>query len=122
MNILIIDDNKEIMNAVRDILSYRFNKARIVTATNGEEGIFKASNEKFDLVISDYNLPKVNGLQLIKYLIRNDYKPEQIFFMSGEVSNEIFHEIKKLGIKNICVKPFDIGVFLEKILKMRIQK
>lgn len=122
MNILIIDDNKEIMNAVRDILSYRFNKARIVTATNGEEGIFKASNERFDLVISDYNLPKVNGVQLIKYLIRNDYKPDQIFFMSGEVSNEIFNEVKRLGIKNICVKPFDVSVFLGKILKMRIKK
>lgn len=122
MNILIIDDNKEIREAVYDILTYKFGKARIVTASNGEEGIFKASNEKFDLIISDYNLPKVNGLKLMKYLLRNNYHADEFLFMSGEVSREVFNEVKNLGVTNICVKPFDISVFLQKIVSLRLNK
>lgn len=67
--VLIIDDDREILNVYRDILSEA--GLEIATAIDGEEGLTKAKGEKFDLILLDIMLPKVDGLAVLSQLKDN---------------------------------------------------
>lgn len=68
LNALIVDDSA----SVRMVLSITLKDAgiNVVEATNGEEALAKVTKQQFDFIITDIEMPKVNGLELIKKTTR----------------------------------------------------
>ena len=89
----------------------------IVEAANGFEALRLLPRENVDLVITDINMPDINGLELIRY-IRNNYNYESIplFVISTESSEKNLAKGLSLGANEYLVKPFD-PLRLQELLK-----
>ncbi len=112
-NILIVEDNQDMLNYLRDFL----NKTYIVkTAENGKKGLEIAINEDVDLILSDLMMPEMDGIEFCK-TIRGDQRTSHIPFilLTAKTGNE--NEIEGLdsGADNYIIKPFNNLVLLSKI-------
>jgi PAS domain S-box-containing protein len=110
--ILVIEDDPNVLEFIKDVLES--SGYEVVTASTGEEGIEIAREEReLDLLITDMVLPKINGLETAKEILK--YSPKtKVIFISGYPSNKI-NEI--FGSKNFVFlqKPFTPSTLLEKI-------
>ena len=111
--ILIIDDNLEILNYLKDLLSESYN---IIQADNGDIGFKKASTEIPDLIVSDVMMPGKDGITLCKELklqITTSHIP--IILLTARTSSVYEIEGFKTGADDYITKPFN-----SKIVKARI--
>lgn len=84
----------------------------VVTAADGEEAYFRAVNEQPDLIVTDINMPKVNGFDLIK-MIQEDRRINStpIVAMSA-VEKQHLNRAKELGATAVAQKPIEFDQFL----------
>ena len=73
MKILLVDDHKIIRNVLGNYIREKLN-AEVIEANNGVEGIIQVKKQKFDLIITDINMPQKDGIELMKEI--NDFDPE----------------------------------------------
>jgi two-component system chemotaxis response regulator CheY len=80
----------------------------IVEATNGFDALRLLPREKVDLVITDINMPDINGLELIRYIRANEnYQDIPLFIISTESSEKDLAKGMALGANEYMVKPFN---------------
>ena len=102
LNILYVEDDRAVNEALTKYLSKFFN--HIETAFNGEEGLEKYKAGEFDMVLSDINMPKMNGIDMAKEIKR--INPEQeIIIISAHSESEYFLSAIHLGISDYILKP-----------------
>jgi two-component system chemotaxis response regulator CheY len=81
---------------------------RIVEASSGFEALRLLPRERIDLILTDVNMPDINGLELISYLQNNsNYCHIPVFIISTESSLKDMEKGKQLGAAEYIVKPFD---------------
>lgn len=106
MKLLIVDDS----TMLRDMLSYALNEGGyndVVEAIDGVDGLNKAKADKYDLIISDVNMPKMDGLTMISELRKMDqYAKTPILVLTTERSDEMKTKGKASGATGWIVKPF----------------
>jgi|GEM_PF-298134 len=112
--ILFVDDEVGFTEAMSKVLaSHSFD---VKTANSGSSAVDIFSKEEFDLVITDLNMPNMDGIELIRRI--RDIKPEQqILIVTGFPSHESQEEAFKMGVENYIVKPFSTKRFLELVSK-----
>jgi len=112
MKILIIEDDPEISQLLRNNLK----KANFTVeiAADGERGSFLARVNKYELIILDYNLPKMDGLAVCQE-IRNEDQETPIIMLS--VRSEIKDKLKlfQAGVDDYLAKPFSFSELLARI-------
>ena len=103
--ILIVDDEKFIRNGISAILSNSFGDTIVVElAKNGKEALEILKKDEFHLVITDINMPFINGIDLIKEF-RTFNKRAEIIVISGYDEFEYARQCMKYGVKNYLLKP-----------------
>jgi two-component system chemotaxis response regulator CheY len=103
--ILTVDDSPSIRTMVKVTLGPAGHT--IVEAGDGEEGLSKAKSHKFDLVITDLNMPRMNGLAMIKALRGiPSFVGTPIIFLTTESDDGAKQEAKAAGATGWLVKPF----------------
>lgn len=117
LNALIADDS----SSIRMVLSMTLRDAgiNVVEATNGEEAFAYASKQQFDFIITDIEMPKLNGLELIKKLRALDnckYLP--ILTLTNLNSDRIKNELKLIGATGWLQKPFGPANLLKTIERL----
>lgn len=122
MKILVVDDFATMRAITKKILKDLGYKD-IVEAENGEEALRILKSERIDLVISDWNMPKMDGLALLK-AIRSDpeLKDTLVMMVTAEAEKQKVLEAVKLGVNGYVVKPFTPETLEEKIKKVLSQK
>ncbi len=104
--ILAVDDSVSIRKSISFILSNE--GYEVVEAEDGVDGLNKAKGEKFELVITDINMPNMDGIQFIKELRQlPDYKFAAIIALTTENQQSKMMEGKEAGATGWIVKPFD---------------
>lgn len=115
--ILIIEDH----SFMRQLLALRLKKNSydIITASDGQEGLNKALQEKPDLVILDINLPGISGFEVgTKLKADPRTKSIPIIFVSARGDREdIFKAISEIGAECYIIKPFTSEKLLEEVKK-----
>ncbi len=117
LKILYVEDHKEIREMMMRILEDIFGEIRI--AVDGKDGLEKFYKEEFALIISDINMPKLNGIEMLK-IIRKDDKKIPILILSAHTDSEYFMETIRLGVEGYLLKPIEIDQFafiIEKTLE-----
>jgi len=115
--ILAVDDS----GSLRQMVAFSLKGAgyQIVEASNGKEGLEQAKKQVFDLVLTDQNMPVVDGLTLIRSLRSLDeYKKVPILMLTTEASDEMKAKGKAAGANGWLVKPFDPKRLLEVVQKV----
>ncbi|RJP55212.1 MAG: response regulator [Deltaproteobacteria bacterium] len=107
-NILVVDDSNSMRAVIKKVISLSgFKVDCCFEAGNGREALAVLANDWVDVIISDINMPEVNGLELLNKL-RQDilYKEIPVVIVTTEGSNERMEEVFNLGAKGFIKKPF----------------
>jgi DNA-binding response OmpR family regulator len=103
--ILIVDDEENICNLIKRIIETRKPDYQVVTAPDGFTAIDWLMQQEFDLVLTDWQLGRINGLALAA-AIRNIWPNTRILVMSGIVTSELDRAVRSLGLNGWIEKPF----------------
>jgi signal transduction histidine kinase/ligand-binding sensor domain-containing protein/AraC-like DNA-binding protein len=112
-HILLVEDNEDLLNYIQPILSKRY---QVSVAHNGVEAVEQVKNEEFDLIISDVMMPKMNGLELCKFLKENNetnYIP--IILLTAKSSMDDMIEGAETGADAYITKPFNLTYLFARI-------
>ena len=115
--ILCVDDSA----SIRQMLSFTLKTAgyEVLDAADGSEGLEKAKHNAVDLVITDQNMPKMDGLTLIKELrAMPQYAKTPILMLTTESSTEMKVQGREAKATGWLVKPFDPKKLIEVVKKV----
>jgi PAS domain S-box-containing protein len=112
LNLLYVEDHKEARDSSLNIFEEFFEN--IIIATNGEDAIDKFNNNKIDIIITDINMPKLNGLEMIKQ-IKEIEKSIPILILSAYNDSGYFMESIRLGVDGYLLKPIELDQFVESL-------
>ncbi|HUK08663.1 MAG TPA: response regulator [Stellaceae bacterium] len=115
MNVLIVDDYKTMLRIIRNLLK-QLGFENIDEATDGGTALMKLRDRNYGLVISDWNMEPMTGLQLLKE-VRADSRLKQIPFVmiTAESKTENVVAAKEAGVTNYIVKPFNAATLKHKL-------
>lgn len=115
MRFLIVDDFQTMRRIVRNILR-QLGFENFDEAEDGEQAYVKLKDGGFDFVISDWNMPHVDGITLLKR-VRSDpaLKDMPFLMVTAEAEKDKVIEAIRSGVSNYVVKPFTAEVLKEKM-------
>lgn len=115
MNVLIVDDYKTMLRIVKNLLN-QIGFSNVDEAADGSEALAKVQQKDYGLIISDWNMQPMSGLQLLQ-AVRADAKLKHIPFImvTAESKTENVIAAKQAGVNNYIVKPFNAAVLKGKI-------
>ena len=118
-NVLVVDDEQIVCNSCKKVLSQEGHNVDI--ALGGREALKKVEENKFDVVIADWKMPEIDGMEVLRIVKKNH--PDIIPIMiTGYPSVELAVQAMKLGVSNYLPKPLDpteLTQTLEKALEER---
>lgn len=106
MKILLLDDDKNILNVLEDYLSFSGHQAKSVTI--GQEALEILRQEEFDLLITDIIMPEQEGMEII-HTLNTELPALRIIAMSGggrHHNYNFLHYAKRMGAHATIQKPF----------------
>ena len=115
--ILIVDDSK----TIRQQVSFTLVKGGfvVVEGEDGKDGIAKLqANPDVCLILSDVNMPNMNGLEMIEAIQRDALSAVPIVMLTTEGSPELIERAKKAGAKGWLVKPFKPDQLISAVTKL----
>ena len=112
LNILLVDDDRNLLTTLSDGLRAAMGKAISVDVCfNGSEALSMLATQRFDLVISDFDIPGVSGLELINK-IRQDYRETILILTTAYGTDALEEEVHRLGIGYIT-KPIGLSLLVQ---------
>ncbi|MEN6623020.1 MAG: response regulator [Smithella sp.] len=120
-NVLIVDDSNAMRAVIKKIVTLSgFQMNQCLEAGNGKEALEILSGSWVDVIISDINMPEVNGLELLDQIRKNEtFKDIPVIMITTEGSSERMQEAFKRGAKGFIKKPFlpeDIRKILHQVI------
>jgi two-component system chemotaxis response regulator CheY len=118
MKVLVVDDFSTMRRIVKNILR-QLGFENIVEADDGETAVRKLESERIDFVVSDWNMPKMSGLELLKWVRSHpEFKDMPFLMVTAEAQKENILEAVKFKVSQYIVKPFTAETLAEKIDKI----
>jgi DNA-binding response OmpR family regulator len=112
MKILLVEDDKGIVRFIKKGLLE--NSFSVDTAHDGEEGLHLALHEKYDLIVLDIMLPKMDGVEVLKNIRTRELQTSVIFLTAKDSEKDIVQGLN-LGADDYVVKPFSFNELLARI-------
>jgi two-component system chemotaxis response regulator CheY len=119
--ILIVDDASFMRSVLKDIIKSNGLASEIFEAGDGIEGVRTFSKIKPDLVTMDVNMPKADGIQALRAILKIDPTAKVIMITSVE-EKHIVQDAIKLGARDYVVKPFDrsnVPLIINKVIRQK---
>ena len=119
MKVLVVEDSPSMRSYIVNIIENGADDVEIVEAENGYEALKTLPHHKFDAILTDINMPDINGLELVSFLKNHPiYKTIPIMVISTESTAEDRHRAAALGAEEYLVKPFEAPELVAKLRKM----
>lgn len=125
INILFVEDDRYARELIPLMISNKFPGVAIILADNGESGLELCRANEFDIVITDINMPDMDGIRMAGEI--RGLKPDaKIIVMSGYSEKCYFDQLREIGITDYILKPIDtkllfltIGKFIDQVMLKR---
>lgn len=109
MKILVVDDSPVMRKLIaRSIRQAGYGDAEVVDAEDGAQAITVAEQERPDLILADWNMPNLTGIEMLRAL-RADGNNVTVGFVTSESSVEIRKQAQEAGASFFLSKPIDTG-------------
>jgi two-component system chemotaxis response regulator CheY len=121
MKILLVEDSASMRSYLANIIESgtEGEDVEIVEAENGFEALKSLPHHKFDAILTDINMPDINGLELVSFLKNHPiYKSIPIMVISTESREEDRSRAKALGAEEYLSKPFEPPELVDKLRKL----
>ena len=119
LRVLVVDDSKTARRFVRRVLE-SLGLERFWEATNGREAVELIRDQMFDLVVTDYNMPEMDGKELVAYIRNESNQPTvPVMMVTSEANEGRLQAVQQAGVSAVCDKPFEpanVRQMLEQIL------
>ena len=116
LKLLFVEDEEDLIEIISDTL-LKLN-ANFITANNGKEALaLIEEHNDIDVIVTDINMPVMNGIIMIKELIKQGNKIP-IIIMSAHTETDYIDKVKELGVDNYLLKPFDFIKFIDLVTTM----
>lgn len=114
--ILLVENEPQLLQHYEALLNEEFSNFRTIGVKNGYEALTKISEQSPSLVITDYEMPLMNGIQLVEFIRKEDknFKIPVIATVT-ELTDNFMKEYKVLGIDTVLQKPVDDNLLIEKL-------
>ena len=112
--ILLVDDQRDILKLLHSTLNTLSHEMDILEAPSGEEALLEASRNKVDLLVSDYRLPGITGVELM-HKIRIKYPDVRVILVTGMTDRKARDEILNAGASAVFDKPISLTDFLDAV-------
>jgi two-component system, chemotaxis family, chemotaxis protein CheY len=118
MKIMVVDDMSTMRRIVKNLLK-QLGFANVDEAENGQEALVKLRANKFGFVVSDWNMPVMSGIQLLRAIRADEgLKAIPVLMVTAEAQKENIIEAVQAGVSNYVVKPFTAEILQEKMAKI----
>jgi two-component system chemotaxis response regulator CheY len=115
--ILIVDDSSSVRTVAR--MALRERGYEVIEASNGQEALVKLDSERCHLVISDVNMPTMDGITLLKEIKRHpNYKFTPVIMLTTEAGEDKKQEGRAAGAKAWITKPFQPQLLVDAVSKL----
>ncbi len=112
--ILIVEDQREVSRLLRTSLETLEHKLEVVETPSGEEAVLDASHKKVDMLISDYRLPGISGIELMRK-VRTYHPNAKVILITGLTDPKVRKEVAEAGADAFFIKPVPIADFLDAV-------
>ncbi len=122
LKVLVVDDMSTMRRIVKTVLK-QLGYSDIAEAENGQDALTKLKVGGFGLVVSDWNMPVMPGIELLRN-VRADAELKELPFLmvTAEAQKENIIEAVQAGVSNYVVKPFTADALQEKLEKIFAKK
>lgn len=104
--ILIVDDFSSIRSLIKAVVN-ELRRSEVVEAADGVIALAKLKQQAFDLVITDWNMPNMSGIQLLEAMRADEtLKAIPVILLTAETTKENIGEAVKFGVNGYVAKPF----------------
>ena len=115
---LVVDDMATMRRIIKSLLT-QLGYKNVDEAEDGKEALNKLKNQKYDFVITDWNMPNMTGLELVQEIRKDpELKYLPVLMVTAEAKKENVIAAIKAGVNNYVVKPFTAETLKEKIEKV----
>ena len=115
LNVLVVDDNDNIRETLTILPSRRGYRCK--SAVNGREAMEKVAQGHFDVVITDVNMPEMDGITLTRELALR-FSELPVMIMTGQLDEHCRKSALLAGAREVLRKPFEISEFMLRLHKM----
>jgi CheY-like chemotaxis protein len=112
--ILIVEDQREVSRLLRSALETLEVELEVVEMFSGEEAILYSSRNKVDLLVSDYRLPGMSGIELMRKVQKNQPQAK-IILVTGQPDPKVRKEVAEAGADSFFIKPVPMADFLDAV-------
>ncbi len=113
--ILVVDDEQEVCEIISDAMSSQGHK--VESAGDGVEAVEKIKRSKFTMVVTDMDMPRMDGMQLIEYIARN-HADIDIIAITGHGMKYRYTEVVEAGAADFITKPFTVNELEAKLNRL----
>jgi two-component system chemotaxis response regulator CheY len=115
LHVLVVDDQQTMRSLVRNSLQ-QLGVREIREAADGEAGLREVVTKPVHLVISDFNMPNLDGLGLLRAIRAHPpIKSTAFIMLTGRADRELVQRAVQFGVNNYLVKPFTVAQLKEKL-------
>ncbi|MEO6800620.1 MAG: chemotaxis response regulator CheY [Rhodanobacter sp.] len=120
MKILVVDDFSTMRRIVRNLLvELGFSSPLIQEAVDGENAIAMLRRTRFDLVVTDWNMPNMSGIELLRAIRAEDsLKGMPVLMVTAENNRDQIIAAAQAGVNSYIVKPFTAATLQEKLTRI----
>jgi len=119
--ILVVDDASFMRTVLKDIVKGNGLATEVIEAADGVEGVKAYQLQKPDLVTMDVNMPRADGIQALRAIMKIDPTAKVVMVTSVE-QKQIVQDAMKIGARDYIVKPFDrsnVGLVINKVMRQK---
>jgi DNA-binding NtrC family response regulator len=120
-NILVLDDNDDILDALSANLCMYLKDCNIMTASNGKKGSDVLDSTGIDLILTDLDMPVEDGFQFIERT-RKAHPGIPVCVMTGDCAPQVWERLRSMGVKRHIQKPFHFDALADVIREELEQK
>jgi len=118
MTVLVVDDFATMRRILKNIFR-QLGFENVIETDDGTTALEALKNNKIDLIVSDWNMPKMTGLELLKTVRTSDeYKDIPFLMVTAEAQKQSVLDAVQAGVSNYVVKPFTAEQISDKLEKI----
>jgi two-component system chemotaxis response regulator CheY len=119
--VMVVDDSRIMRNIVKNTFSELKIPCQFIEAGNGKEALQQIQNQTVHLILLDWNMPELSGIDFLKQVRAMDqYKDLPIIMVTSESAKYNVIEALKTGATDYIIKPVNEKIFAEKLSKITI--
>ena len=118
IKILVVDDSRIMQNILKNSFDEKeaWGKTEFLTASDGEEALKLMDENTIDILLLDWNMPKLDGLSVLKKIRQTDkYKQLPVIMITSEAAKYNVIEALKAGVSDYIIKPASRKILIDKV-------